>query len=110
MNMEPLGEWCRSDDGNVMVPTKALGHAPLVWLQWAAPYIDPALVGVLCAEPVVSWPNISGALRLSRRHTIRLSDAGEIAINRDAYRCWTTLNEVWGCNRRILSGELALTF
>ena len=97
MKTEALGEWKIDPVTGGAVLVKAIGPAPDLWLRWVAPFIEREAMGVLCAEPIVKRSNIAGSLRVSERYACILVSRGELVVNRDAYRTWTSLAEVWNC-------------
>ena len=100
MHTEQLGTWRHDPTGGVVVPLSAVGPAPLDWLKWLAPYLDPSLAPILGTfdPPVVMWPNIAGALRCSDRKARYLASEGRLIVSSDGYRTWTTAAEIWHCH------------
>ncbi len=97
MRTEALGEWRVDPMSGLAVLVKPIGPAPERWLQWAAPYLDPALMDVWAPEPVSLWSNIAGVLRCSERQARILSARHCFEVDLSTYRVRTTLREVWDC-------------
>jgi hypothetical protein len=103
MKMEALAVWDRDCRDNTMALRRSLGVADEGWLKWVAPLISADDVGLLCAEPVLTWDNIAAALRRSRRFAIALpSDL--LTVNHNDSRVWTSLSEIWHCRCALSSG------
>lgn len=108
MDRRQLAEWCR--DGGVLpgIPVRSLvPDVPLSWLQSVAPHVDGDLIDLpgFPPEPVSGWQSIASVLHCSRTFCFALSDDGLLIVNRDSYRTWTTLAELWGCKMLLATGK-----